>query len=172
MTLARSWSAKAAVPSGGVYVLLLRLPRPRRLQVGRLGRRRFARGWYCYVGSAQRSLRARLRRHARRGKARRWHIDELTRVAEVVGAWFLEAPKLVECLWAGELARRGQVVSGFGASDCRCGGHLVCFAARREAADAVAAGCCGFAVGSGLGAVGPRWWPAKPTRAKNFAKKG
>jgi len=175
--VARSRSAEVAVARGGVYVLLVQLPGRRRLRVGRLGRRWFRPGWYCYVGSAQRSLEARLQRHARREKTQRWHIDGLTGMGEVMGAWFLEAPKPVECLWAGELARRGQVVSGFGASDCGCGGHLVRFASRREAVEAVAAGWSGLPGGSDPVAGKPGWWPAKPggtkpAGTKIFGKKG
>jgi sugar fermentation stimulation protein A len=118
-------------------VLLLRLKAARRLKVGRLGVLRLRPGWYTYVGSAQRNLLARLRRHARRRKALHWHIDRLTQVATVVGAWLVPAPKCGECRLAAALARGGEVVAGFGASDCRCRGHLIRFVRRSEVEEAV-----------------------------------
>ena len=47
------------------------------LQVGALGEVSLEPGWYLYVGSARRHLEARLRRHLRPEKRRRWHIDYL-----------------------------------------------------------------------------------------------
>jgi Uri superfamily endonuclease len=129
-------------PGSGVYVLLLRLKDARALNVGRLGLLRFPAGWYGYVGSAQRNLLGRLRRHARRTKPLHWHIDRLTREAAVMGAWVFPAEKSAECRLAAALARAGERVPakrvwGFGASDCRCGGHLVRFARRSEVEEAV-----------------------------------
>ena len=152
-------------PRGGIYVLLVELPASRRLGVGRRRRVELAPGWYCYVGSAQRALRARLRRHVRRHKVRRWHIDGLTSVASPVGAWVARAPGSMECALAGALARRGEVVAGFGASDCRCPGHLVRFDTRRRAAAAV--GACRRERGWRL-----VWWSGSVDRAKIFGKKG
>ena len=162
----------ARLPSGGLYVLLVSLERGCRLRVGRLGRRYFAPGWYCYVGSAQRGLLARLRRHARRRKARHWHIDNLTTVGRVLGAWVVETGKDAECGLAAALARQGDVVVGFGASDCRCRGHLVRFGTKRES-DAAVRTCSSGATGDRRpGRNGPLWWPAEAGRAKNFGKKG
>jgi Uri superfamily endonuclease len=125
------------LPTSGLYVLLVRLKAARRLKVGRLGLLSLRPGWYTYVGSAQRGLPARLRRHARRQKALHWHSDYLTREATVVGAWLFSAPKSAECGLAAALGRAGELVSGFGASDCRCGGHLVRFARKSEVEEAV-----------------------------------
>jgi len=125
-------------PRGGVYVLLVALGRGRRLRVGRLGERTFPRGWYLYVGSAQRGLKARLRRHTGRRKRRRWHIDYLTTVGEVAGAWVAGAGKPTECALARCLGEAAEVVSGFGSSDCRCPGHLFHTAARGSAEALVA----------------------------------
>lgn len=81
-------------------------------------------GWYVYTGSAKRHLEARVRRHLRREKTRRWHIDWLLgrREARVV---HVRLSTLGEC----ELnaATGGQIlIPGFGASDCRagCASHL------------------------------------------------
>lgn len=54
-----------------------------------------------------------------------------------MGAWTFPAPKSAECMLAAALARGREVVAGFGASDCRCGGHLLRFARRSEVEEAV-----------------------------------
>ena len=110
---------------GGVYIAVFRLGRARRITVGRLGRFEFPAGVYLYVGSAQRNREARLARHARRRKPLRWHIDYLSTKAEILGAILLPGRKNRECLVAEELARTfARPVARFGASDCRCPGHL------------------------------------------------
>jgi len=162
----------SAFPQRGVYVLVVHLARGCRVRVGRLGRRFFGPGWYCYAGSAQRGLLARLRRHARRRKVRHWHIDSLTAVGSVVGAWVGESAKSAECRLAAALSVRGEVTVGFGASDCRCRGHLVRFRTKREV-DAAVRACWGRAVsGRACDVCEPLWWAAGGQRAKNSGKKG
>lgn len=119
----------------GVYLLVLRLPEARTLDVGALGRREFPAGWYVYVGSAHGAggLRARLRRHRLLEKPVRWHVDTLRAAAEFVEAWAASLPAECECQWARRLAEAPGAnvpVPGFGASDCRCASHLVHFQAK------------------------------------------
>ncbi len=109
----------------GTYIAVFTTSRRRRIQVGRLGCLWFEPGLYLYVGSAQRNLAARLERHARRVKPLRWHIDYLSTRAAMVGAMIVPGPRERECELARELGRMYDLaVPGFGASDCRCGGHL------------------------------------------------
>jgi len=109
----------------GLYIAVFRLAGDRRIRVGRLGRFTFRRGVYLYVGSAQRGLSARLARHARRDKPRRWHIDYLSTAATMLGAILVPGGRDGECRLAAEVARLyPRCVRGFGASDCRCAGHL------------------------------------------------
>lgn len=114
-------------PDRGAYAILLRLPRPRRVRIGRLGLLRFAEGRYVYVGRAARGLRARVERHRRARKRRRWHIDFL-----LDGGARIERVRLYpcrerdECAIAARWRSRGRAVPGFGASDCRrCPAHLI-----------------------------------------------
>jgi len=109
----------------GVYIAVFYLPRARKIRVGKLGQFHFKKGAYFYVGSAQRSLLARLKRHSNRKKTLRWHIDYLSSRARMLGAITIPGPREGEC----ELARQldgmfESPVPSFGASDCRCGGHL------------------------------------------------
>jgi sugar fermentation stimulation protein A len=113
------------MPDGGTYIAVFDLPERRRIQVGKLGCFWFRPGAYLYVGSAQRNLCARLERHGRREKPLRWHIDYLSINAKMLGAMIVPGSRQRECELAEELGNTYEVpVPGFGASDCRCGGHL------------------------------------------------
>ncbi len=85
-------------------------------------------GWYLYVGSARRGLKARLARHLRYDKKRRWHIDYLLNGHSLtIHNIFLGAPG-EECrLAASLLALPGVSIPqvGLGASDCRCPAHIM-----------------------------------------------
>ena len=70
----------------GTYVLMLELTSEKQLQIGKLGRFRFSGGYYLYIGSARGGLEARIRRHFRRQKPLRWHIDCLRQSANILEA--------------------------------------------------------------------------------------
>ncbi len=109
----------------GVYIAVFHLAEARNISVGKLGRFCFRQGVYFYAGSAQRNLSARLERHGKKGKSLRWHIDYLSVRAEMLGAITIAGPRERECELAKKLAGMFELaVPGFGASDCRCGGHL------------------------------------------------
>jgi Uri superfamily endonuclease len=128
------------VPDPVSYQLLIDVPAALQLDVGRLGRIELAAGRYIYTGSATRALEARIARHLRPRKPRRWHIDWLTTAPGVRVSVHLRSAR-PEC----ELnqATLGTVpVDGFGSSDCRagCGAHLK-RVARRGRAARVTRGC-------------------------------
>ncbi len=109
----------------GVYIAVFYMLKDRKIQIGRFGRFRFLQGVYLYVGSAQRNLSARIERHNRKKKTLRWHIDYLSAQAEMFGAIIIPGPREFECQLAKELGGIYKLaVPGFGASDCRCAGHL------------------------------------------------
>ena len=109
----------------GTYIAVLALSRGHQIQVGKLGCFWFESGLYLYVGSAQRNLSARLERHARRIKPLHGHIDYLSTKAWMIGAMVVPGPRERECELARELrCMYPLALPGFGASDCRCGGHL------------------------------------------------
>ncbi len=109
----------------GVYIAVFYMPKDWSIQIGRLGRFCFRQGVYFYVGSAQRNLSARLERHNRKKKTLRWHIDYLSARAEMLGAITIAGPRELECQLANKLSGMFEpTVPGFGASDCRCPGHL------------------------------------------------
>jgi sugar fermentation stimulation protein A len=101
------------------------MPAGRMIQIGRLGKFYFRRGIYFYVGSAQRNLPARLERHGRKKKPLHWHIDYLSVNAEMLGAIMIPGRRKRECEIARELGGIFElVIPLFGASDCKCAGHL------------------------------------------------
>ena len=114
-------------PDAGTYILLIAVERALTLSVGRLGPIPFPPGYYLYVGSALRGLRARLSRHMRKEKRVHWHIDLLLQHARVEEAWYRPGGERLECAWARALAGApGLTPWGrrFGSSDCRCPTHL------------------------------------------------
>jgi Uri superfamily endonuclease len=111
-------------PAFTTYQLRIHVPKPLRIAVGRLGTFDFPAGDYAYTGSAKRNFQARIDRHLRQNKARRWHIDYLL-AAPGVKVTSVHPSRGGECA-LNQAAGGRVVVPGFGASDCRqgCGSHL------------------------------------------------
>lgn len=129
MPILAARDAARAPATPGAYALLILLRRPFAGRIGALGRVGLPPGAYLYLGSARGpgGLRARLARHARRGKRLHWHVDRITAHGALVS--ILAAPGGSEC----DLADRARAlpgasvpVPGFGSSDCRhCPAHLI-----------------------------------------------
>jgi Uri superfamily endonuclease len=79
------------------------------------------------VGSAQKNMEHRVKRHLRKEKHKFWHIDYLleSKAATVVEILFRKGDKTEECNVARFIANKGEQVNGFGCSDCRCESHLL-----------------------------------------------
>ncbi len=119
-----------AVPAApGAYALEIVLERALDLPVASLGSPRLGPGRYVYLGSAKGpgGLRARVGRHLRADKARRWHVDHLTARAPV--SHVVSRPGQSECALVRALLAHegvGAPIGGFGSSDCRhCPAHLL-----------------------------------------------
>ena len=109
----------------GCYIIVLRMPRGRKIEVGVLGEVKFRKGYYLYVGSAMKDLTRRIERHRRLTKKHHWHIDYLREQAEFIAAIPIRARADLECEVAGSLgAIADWSVPGFGSSDCPCESHL------------------------------------------------
>jgi len=119
----------------GIYHLILRLPRPTVLRVGRLGRFTFPAGYYAYTGSAMKGLEPRLARHGRTRKTLRWHVDYLLARAELVDVVAIPTTRRIECARNRRvlgMPRARVVAPRFGSSDCRCPAHLAYFRSRPD----------------------------------------
>ena len=108
----------AVMTDPGIYCLLLRLPKGRRIHVA--GRERdFAAGYYLYVGSAMNGLEARIRRHLSAEKKQHWHIDSLTRHAAIRRVFrYSTRSRSMECRLASRLAKRSHTTGGLGVRSC------------------------------------------------------
>lgn len=113
------------VADRGGYLILLRIDKACPISSGRLGNWVAQPGWYVYVGSAMRTLSARLARHVRLRKKMHWHIDTLRAVADRVVPLAIRSSHREECDIAAAMSRLlSPGPQGFGSSDCDCPTHL------------------------------------------------
>ncbi len=108
----------------GIYILLLHLDNKKRIKVGKLGVINFEKGYYVYVGSAQKNLEKRIQRHLSNEKKLRWHIDYLLKHAKIIKIFIKKAKKDEEAKTAFELSEKFSYVKNFGSSDSKAPSHL------------------------------------------------
>ncbi|SFM68371.1 GIY-YIG nuclease family protein [Methanolobus profundi] len=116
----------------GVYCLIFK-NKDSSLDTGRFQGVVFSSGYHVYVGSALGSggLK-RLKRHVlfslMKDKKPRWHVDHLSVSSkfDLVCVVYALVDEAVECQLAGKLneALDGDIIRGFGSSDCNCPSHL------------------------------------------------
>jgi len=75
------------------YLLNIHLENTRTIKIGKLGKYRFRKGHYIYVGSAKRNFNHRIKRHLRQEKKMHWHIDYLLRYARIIKIWSSRLPE-------------------------------------------------------------------------------
>lgn len=112
----------------GCYILLMELPEDETLKIGKLGRIKFKKGFYAYVGSGMNNLEKRVERHLQKRKKLHWHIDYFLKRAVIKEVFYAESNKREECKIARKFAKtytRG--IKNFGCSDCKCPSHLFFF---------------------------------------------
>ncbi|MDL1955675.1 MAG: GIY-YIG nuclease family protein [Candidatus Desulfofervidus auxilii] len=108
----------------GVYALILRAEEKRFIVVGNRGGYLIKPGFYAYIGSAQRGLAIRLKRHLNLKKKKHWHIDYLLDYTQPIAVIVSITSKRIECQVAQSLLPLLSFLPGFGVSDCRCKSHL------------------------------------------------
>jgi len=109
----------------GSYLLILNLERSRKIDVGKLGKVLFRKGFYVYVGSAMANLSKRMERHRHLRKRHHWHIDELRAVAEFHSVLAIRSSQRLECEVAKGMSEIAEwSVPRFGSTDCSCDTHL------------------------------------------------
>ena len=116
----------------GAYILVLYLPHHGHVGIGRLNDIFFKRGFYAYVGSAMGGLEARLKRHLQKRKKTHWHIDYFLRAAEIIDVVIIETNIRIECSVASFLGKSYPAIRKFGATDCKCNGHLFYLGKKRD----------------------------------------
>jgi Uri superfamily endonuclease len=115
----------------GTYLLLIKLDNNEIIQVGKLGKISFKKGFYVYAGSALNGLEQRIERHLRKDKKIHWHIDFLLEHGKIIDVFYKETTSREECKIAETFANRFPSIPGFGCSDCNCNSHLF-FASKEE----------------------------------------
>lgn len=108
----------------GSYVLIIENKKDQTIQVGKLGKIFFKKGFYAYVGSALNGLEQRINRHLRVNKKIHWHIDYLLSKTKVVDIFFIENKIKEECKIADNFKQKLKFIPKFGCSDCNCNSHL------------------------------------------------
>ena len=109
----------------GCYFIILKLSKPKIINVGSLGKIKFEKGYYIYTGSAKKNLVKRIKRHRSTGKKTFWHIDYLREKAEFITDLPIRTSDDIECSLARDMKNISvEEVSGFGCSDCKCSSHL------------------------------------------------
>ena len=113
----------------GTYCILMRLNSDAVITVGKLGKIKFQKGYYVYVGSAFNSLMARIKRHLSSDKKLHWHIDYLLshKDVEVADILYVVDDNKWECELARKIADNAMEIENFGCSDCKCHSHLFYF---------------------------------------------
>ncbi len=126
------------LPARGIYTLIIFLSGELSSNVGKLGLKKFRKGYYTYTGSAigkgTTNLKNRVSRHLRKEKRKHWHIDYLldSKNARIITVVATQTNKKLECFMNHHLREEGKaeiLVQGFGASDCKenCRSHLLYF---------------------------------------------
>ena len=114
--------------SPGTYAVILRNENSKTIAVGVRRQLAIEPGYYLYLGSAfgPGGIRARVGRHSRRDKPRRWHIDYVREHMVFHDAWYSTKARNQEHQWAKLLKNRADFIAlaGIGCSDCQCQTHL------------------------------------------------
>ncbi len=114
--------------NSGAYLLILQIEKNQSVEVGNLGKIDFREGFYIYVGSGRKNLKERVKRHLRKTKKKRWHIDYLLEKAHLYKTIFIISSDNLECLLARDLSKiADDLIFAFGSSDCKCSSHLFYF---------------------------------------------
>ena len=118
----------------GGYCLIIKLSKTSQIKIGkRLGKIKFKKGYYVYVGSAMNSLIARIERHLSDDKKMHWHVDYLLKKAEITDVVYNESKRKIECDLSQFISTKAEGIKDFGCSDCECESHLYYFENKKEA---------------------------------------
>ena len=106
------------------YILFLEIKKNVSIKVGSLGKIKFEKGIYAYVGSAKRNFKSRISRHFSKNKKLHWHIDYLTtnKFVDPYSVYIVEKDE--ESKIARFLVKYWKPIPRFGSSDTNDLSHL------------------------------------------------
>lgn len=113
-------------PEHTTYRLFLNIPEDQPITVGKLGTFLFKKGVYIYVGSAKKNIAHRIKRHLKKEKTNRWHIDYVRAHGDLFS--YETFSGLTECDLAKETIQKFNGIcpyKKFGSTDCHCYSHLI-----------------------------------------------
>jgi len=111
----------------GSYLLVLHLSTNLSLTIGK-NRWDLSPGYYIYVGSAMKGLESRIKRHLKKRKKQKWHIDYLSIHAKKIIPIPIRTTERLECKIADKMKSiSDEVIPNFGSTDCKCVSHLFYF---------------------------------------------
>ncbi len=112
----------------GAYIVVLKIEKTKKINIGKLGENIFKPGYYCYIGSAKKNLKKRVERHRSIKKNIHWHIDYLRSHCKFVAQYPIRTNDDIECSLASKMEIiADQSLNGFGCTDCTCDSHLYYF---------------------------------------------
>jgi sugar fermentation stimulation protein A len=116
----------------GSYLLVFYNDQPFKKNIGSLGEREFKKGYYIYVGSAMQALDKRIKRHLRKSKAVRWHLDHISPECMKIEKVYpiRRQDRIEEALARSLLEICDDYVMDFGASDSGLPSHFFYFSGR------------------------------------------
>ena len=116
----------------GIYIIEIVPKRTFSFSHNKLGNYKFSKGYYYYVGSAQKNLIKRVERHIKKDKKLHWHIDYLTvnKNISIPNVYLIKNyTKENECGLVFNLSQNYKMehpIKSFGSSDCnKCYSHLL-----------------------------------------------
>ena len=122
----------------GCYCLVIRLDETTEIRIGKkLGKIKFNKGHYVYVGSAMNSLISRIKRHLSDDKKLHWHIDYFLKYSQITEVIYNRSNRKIECDLSKYIASKTSGIRDFGCSDCDCESHLYYFKTKKEAIECV-----------------------------------
>lgn len=120
----------------GTYSLILELEKDQYIEIGKLGKFLFKKGYYVYNGSTLGGF-GRVKYHLKKNKKKKWHIDYLLDNSKIIKIFLSEVEKNYEHEISKSLSNSPNaevLVRGFGSSDCKdgCPSHLIYFSENPE----------------------------------------
>ena len=130
----------------GSYALILKLKKDSEIKVGSLGKIKFKKGFYCYIGSAlgKGGIEKRIGRYERLNKKKKgkikWHIDYLliNPNISILSVFIFPSKRKIECNISKILEKKAnKSIKNFGSSDCKCNSHLHYFNSKKSLINAL-----------------------------------
>jgi Uri superfamily endonuclease len=117
--------------NSGSYAIIYYLSNTSEMQTLRFGSIKLKPGYYVYSGSAKKNLVHRVRRHIRKEKTLKWHVDYFSILADVIPKKVFLFESKSECEINQHFKNLGGsiIIDKFGATDCKskCGSHFLYF---------------------------------------------